>query len=206
MEDVFGRLEKFDVEEGLKRIGGSEDLLVELLDSFVRDFSHTQEEYKQFAEDKDWDSARRLIHSVKGAAGNLGAGQLRNSASLLEEALKRDDPVGAQEQWPRFNCALDEAVADIQQSGIPDVLSACQSKNDTDKESLIKLLREFRVQADLRKIPSAREKYREIRMFVWPEEAEVPLDKIGVCVKKYDFKGAASLTEQLVAELIRTES
>jgi len=74
-----------DKEGGLRRVGGDHEIYNELMDMFM-DNSITQiEQLKQAVKNKESEIVKRLAHSIKGAAANLGILKVQKSAFELEQ-------------------------------------------------------------------------------------------------------------------------
>ena len=90
-----------DLKEFYAQIGGSFDAVLSRLcsESFVRKFvlryktDPTFEQLKAAVAVKDWESAFRAAHTLKGVAQNLDFGDLGRSAAALTEALGGLQPV-----------------------------------------------------------------------------------------------------------------
>lgn len=89
LNDVFMPDFKYiSPESALRRINNNKELFQNLLRKFYlsnRDFT------KQFdiaVEDPNPETALRLIHTLKGVAGNLGANELHKSAATIEKSLR----------------------------------------------------------------------------------------------------------------------
>jgi HPt (histidine-containing phosphotransfer) domain-containing protein len=201
VSDTLEQLKIFDMQDGLQRIGGSRELMVELLESFDHDFAHTMIEYDQFMEEGDCESARRLIHSVKGAAGNLGAYKLHLSAAFVEEALKNNHMAEVQERLPQLGRLMDEAIGDIHQAGINRSSDNREAMEEGSMTLLRDLLIDFHDYAETKKIRLAREKFKEIRRYSWPVPTEEDLKTIEDQVKLYELRKAALGAEKLIGEL-----
>lgn len=78
-----------DHEKGLTYCGGSEDFLKEIISMYVADDKRAEIQ-KAFGE-KDWDSYRILIHTVKSTSRTIGAMELGDEAQELENAVKELD-------------------------------------------------------------------------------------------------------------------
>jgi len=74
------------IDEGVERIG-SLDVFIELLQFFQKSYKDFITGIKALIE-KDYDSAIREVHSLKGAAGNLSAIKAQEAALRLEIALR----------------------------------------------------------------------------------------------------------------------
>lgn len=78
-----------DHEKGLTYCGGSEGFLKEIISMYVADDKRAEIQ-KAFGE-KDWDSYRILIHTVKSTSRTIGAMELGDEAQELENAVKELD-------------------------------------------------------------------------------------------------------------------
>ena len=91
-EDSKEGLEKLagpiGVAEVLKRVGGNEQLLRELLRDFAAHFDGAVTEIREALAQEDGERARRLAHTLKGTAGNLSAKGLQAAALALEMAIR----------------------------------------------------------------------------------------------------------------------
>lgn len=75
-------------EEGLKRVLGDEKIYVNLLKSFYKQYSGILDEISGNIEAGRFDANERIVHTIKGNGGNLGAKQLYLSAGKLEENFR----------------------------------------------------------------------------------------------------------------------
>jgi len=62
-----------------------------LLLSFAAGYAQTTEEIRRVLDAGDYDQAHHLVHSIKGVAGNLAAGELQTAAMGLERLVKHAD-------------------------------------------------------------------------------------------------------------------
>lgn len=73
-----------DTQAGLNTSAGNEQLYRRILEKFLNSQASFVEQFEQALTDKDSELATRLAHTLKGNAGNIGAGQLAEAAKLLE--------------------------------------------------------------------------------------------------------------------------
>lgn len=78
-----------DHEKGLTYCGGSEDFLKEIISMYAADDKRT--EIQKAFDEKDWDSYRILVHTVKSTSRTIGAMELGDEAQELENAVKELD-------------------------------------------------------------------------------------------------------------------
>jgi len=95
------------------RIVESAPLLKRLLISFGVENGNAGEELRGMLALGDLDSARRMVHTVKGVGGNLGAVELQEAALFLEGALRGEDPGTLAPALERFEERLAEVLASI---------------------------------------------------------------------------------------------
>ena len=100
-----------DVAEGVQRIGGSLRLYVEIITEYIGYFRNFLGEFKAVVEKADWEAARHMAHSMKGAAGNISAGRLRDAAAELERRCADTEPAPAALQ--PVLAALEAALAEV---------------------------------------------------------------------------------------------
>ena len=81
-----------DLAAALERLGGHMALLSRLLALFVQDFGASLQHIQHAIDDGDLAQAAQLVHKIKGAAGNLSATELYETASVLEDRLRAEQP------------------------------------------------------------------------------------------------------------------
>jgi CheY-like chemotaxis protein/HPt (histidine-containing phosphotransfer) domain-containing protein len=74
----------FDPSDGLRQVGGDEEVFRGLLSDFVRELPQRIATMKKHLDVKDMDGLSRSAHSLKGISANLGALQLSQHADRLE--------------------------------------------------------------------------------------------------------------------------
>lgn len=98
------KIEGIDVSVLMERLGDNQRLFWSLLREFERDFAQSGEQIQirmQGQRDNDLESARELIHTIKGMAGNLSAMALFDTALQLEKSIHEN----RKSEWPTlFNC------------------------------------------------------------------------------------------------------
>jgi CheY-like chemotaxis protein len=92
-EEQFGIMSKrvFDRDDLVRRIGCDEDVLEEILQGFIDDYSVNLEKLQQALSDRNSDTTQRLVHLMKGAAANMSANPLRELFSRLESVLQKGE-------------------------------------------------------------------------------------------------------------------
>jgi HPt (histidine-containing phosphotransfer) domain-containing protein len=81
-----------DSADGLRRVGGNRKLYVKLLRQFASQQADVVGQICAALATKDNESATRLAHTLKGVAGNLGAGPVQAAAAAVEKLLRERSP------------------------------------------------------------------------------------------------------------------
>jgi two-component system sensor histidine kinase/response regulator len=84
-----------DVNAGLARVGGNQDLYVKLLRQFIDEQAEVVSRILDAFAAGDRALAERLAHTVRGVAGNIGAADVQSAAGALEKSLR--EGTGGQE-------------------------------------------------------------------------------------------------------------
>ena len=77
-----------DVNDGIERVMGNRELYARMLRRFRNDYQQGALPIRTALSDNDPILAHRLVHTLKGASGMVGAHRLHARASALEEALR----------------------------------------------------------------------------------------------------------------------
>lgn len=111
------RIAGIDVEEGIKRVLNDEQMYIDLLRSFRRLYSDAMDQIASNTEAGRLDVNERLVHTIKGNSGTLGAKELYRSAAKLEEGYR--NRTASESDLADFSRDLDAAL-----NGIQDFLSS----------------------------------------------------------------------------------
>lgn len=87
LDDVEG----IDIEWGITRVGGNRALYFKLLMDFYAHHKNSLAEAEQAIAETDYDTARRIVHTLHGVSANLGAHMLEKDACQLEQQLRDNE-------------------------------------------------------------------------------------------------------------------
>ena len=76
-----------DLEAALERCGGDRDLLREIGEIFIETLPAMQAQLRDALQRGDSSEVRRLVHTLKNSADNIGALAIRDDARAIEEAI-----------------------------------------------------------------------------------------------------------------------
>jgi two-component system sensor histidine kinase/response regulator len=82
----------------LRRVRGNQTLYVNLLRQFASEQADAVGQIRAALTTGDLESATRLAHTLKGVAGNIGAGGVQNAAAVVESLLRERSPADATSQ------------------------------------------------------------------------------------------------------------
>ncbi|QGY39785.1 response regulator [Pseudodesulfovibrio cashew] len=105
---------KFEREKALEMLGGREDLLGRMDAIFLRDVPGEFEELCSFWENRDWDNAKRMAHSIKGSARTVGAQRAGAVAEQMEFFCKHKDAASAGKELKTLESEVKNALEFIQ--------------------------------------------------------------------------------------------
>lgn len=80
-----------DMQAALERLGGHSALLTRLLSLFAHDFGATLQHIHHAIDCGDLARAAELVHKIRGAAGNISAPDLFETATALEDRLRAQE-------------------------------------------------------------------------------------------------------------------
>ena len=99
--------------EAMRRVGGNATLMRKLLDRFVETQFDAMQRIVAAIENNQLETAIREAHTLKGLAGNIGAGGLADSAARVEHLLSLGSHDGLPQALAACTLALDELVPKI---------------------------------------------------------------------------------------------
>ncbi|MBV6342699.1 ATP-binding protein [Candidatus Magnetobacterium casense] len=95
-----------DIAAALERIGGNKDLLKKIIVYFRDNNVNIVNDIEAAIQRLDYNSARELVHGLKGMAGNISATELFGVVKELEGLLVKEDPGGIGECLKRVDKEL----------------------------------------------------------------------------------------------------
>jgi signal transduction histidine kinase/DNA-binding response OmpR family regulator/HPt (histidine-containing phosphotransfer) domain-containing protein len=102
-----------DISLAMRRMSGNKKLMHKLIHRFVETQADAMARIKTAIDASDWPTATREAHSIKGLAGNIGAGQLQTRANALESALKHQKTAQIAPTFDAMAQELSTLIADI---------------------------------------------------------------------------------------------
>jgi HPt (histidine-containing phosphotransfer) domain-containing protein len=86
-DDVFSNISGLDLEDGLSRVAGNRKLYLKLLRDFEQQQARLPAQVSAALAAQDGAAAERLVHTLKGVAGNIGAKSVHAAAGAVEKLI-----------------------------------------------------------------------------------------------------------------------
>ncbi|HRZ28365.1 MAG TPA: PAS domain S-box protein [Spirochaetota bacterium] len=185
-----------DIDDGLGRLGGNADLYREILLDFCVRYAEAPAEIGRMLGAGDSGGAARLIHTIKGTAGNIGARGLQDAALGMEKAIReKDDSVLA-----RASLALDREFGKVLSCRRILAPGGAHAAPRPEKSAGPAELREILVRLRGRLAASRFDSLGVFRELVKAGGAlpENELNELGAHVDRFDFKKAIEVTDRLL--------
>jgi PAS domain S-box-containing protein len=136
-EMTFPEIAGVDVEGGLKRVAGNKRLYRDLLQQFATTQADAGSQISATIESGDFHQAERMVHTIKGVAGNIGLGKVLEEAEKLERAIRRGN-VDRPKLFREFTLVLKrqvQAIRDAMFEIAPDQPPHCTKSEAFDAQS-----------------------------------------------------------------------
>ena len=202
---VIEEMPGISVAGALARVGGNEALYRSLLKKFYQENKAIAARIKNALKDRDRQSARRMIHTLKGVAGNIGAAALYEASGRTGIGAERRGPgedrgaaqpirvgAGDGDLHPRDGGGFDRPG---RRRRPPDGMPLAAG----DMAALRGLLSEMRPHLLKGKPIPLKRIMAEINTRTWPDAVNSGVATIGRLVDKYRFREAAAVVERLLA-------
>ncbi len=182
-----------DMDTGVKRVGGNEVLYKKLLNDFSKEYSSVANELEKLISQGDERYCQKIIHSLKGVSGNIGAMDLYNAVVEFEGAIKQQDSNDLNSTFTLFKDRLKSVIKEIDRICPEDVTeTAKECAIDLTVEKIAPLIKDALTLIEKRSI-DADKSINEIKESLMNTD----LEKLGIELEEkiniYDFDGAKSI-------------
>ena len=172
-----------NTKSALGRLNNKKKLYLSILEKFYNNNQNVISEIKSLMKKEDYETAQRVIHTLKGVSGNIGAESLYEKSKLVEKNI-------IEKNTEKLNQELDELNKDLKNlfRNISDKLKLDQKVEN--KELNIELVNELLPKLRLfieKKSPKAKDIVKKL------EEAGLAgndFEEVKKTLNKYDFKAA----------------
>jgi HPt (histidine-containing phosphotransfer) domain-containing protein len=190
-----------DVAQSVRRLGIPLERLRPILLRFAEDQRQTLEKLRAAVTAKDAAGARHHAHALAGAAGNLGADDLRQMARVLEMAALKGDSDLAELFRPVDESAhtVFQSIESLRAESTPSAPSALASSPSADPQLLrnhLERLQSVLASGDLSGSSATLDALRGLSV---PPELEPRLVRMKEFVDGYEYDRAAEVVAELLA-------
>lgn len=89
-----------DLPEVMERVQEDKELLVELFGIFTEDYRQKSGQLKAAVSTQDFEMIKEVVHSIKGAAGNISAKLVHNVCKNIEQLALAKNIAGVEQAVP----------------------------------------------------------------------------------------------------------
>lgn len=202
-EIIFPELDGVDIESALYMMNGNKKLLDKLLRKFVKNHGRTDQEIREALADKDYELAHRLIHTVTGIAGTIGAKSLEQEARKLLQMFKEEQ---YEESLPLLDDFTREQARILQSLSLleTDVTNAPSAAHETGEQDVARLLELAESLIDplaKRRPGNCREIMAEMSGLRYPVSCVTEFAELEELLAGYKFKEASPFLGALIEKL-----
>ncbi|MHB8961847.1 MAG: hybrid sensor histidine kinase/response regulator, partial [Saccharofermentanales bacterium] len=203
--------DSIDIDAGLSRLNGNRKLYRRLLEDFAAVYAVYPAEIKDAASIGEFETAKRLAHTMKGVAGNLSANRIHALAAELERMFTEGEVSDIDELLSQ----LTEEMASYTNivTGMTEVRndSSTQSQDSagafetvgggslTPDEILFRIRSIVKLAAD--DDIDVQDEFASLKRHLGHFNAQHEINEIETCLDNYDFENAIKPLEQLEAKI-----
>ncbi|MCT4544626.1 MAG: response regulator [Vallitalea sp.] len=191
-----------DAEMGLKRVLGKKKSYINLLRKYISEQKYIFVQIDKMLSEGDWSSAERLVHTLKGVSGSIGAIVIQKKAANLENAIKE------QASMHTLKIMIDETsiilakMIEYLENALPAEENVEQPMGTVStQEELLKVLNDLKPFVKTRKPKKCSKIMEEYKKLIWPPQFQEQAADIVKLISKYKFKEAMHVLETLITKL-----
>lgn len=191
-----------DMAQGLGRINNNRKLYKNLLLKIKRDYADAAEQLSSLIKNNNLEKARRLAHSIKGVAGNLGAKKLHTAARVVEDKLNPESgPVVPTPQ----EMELFAGEMAVVQTGLAQLKEETEQRQVPSKTAesteLIQSIEQLIPFLKKRQAKQIKQILTQINALGWPKEFTKEIQHMSMLAGRYKFKDMLPIAEAVLEKL-----
>ena len=198
--DFISNVAGININEGLARIGGKLNVYKNILTKTRNNYVNAVEDIKLFINNNNSKEAQRYVHSLKGVAGNIGAVDLMQAASNVENAFNNDDS-SALEMLDRLGRELTVVISSIDDFVPSQEMIINSAKESGETTELLALLEDVAPHIRARKPKKCEKAVSELSGKSWPGNSDNQVKELITLINKYKFKPAIELLEKIISDI-----
>jgi len=189
------QLPGINLAQALQRLNGNTGLLLQLVRIFGQEHQGTADEIRHLLAEGDTAAAARMVHGLKGVAGNLAADRLHLAARSLETVLKKKDPAAIGALMPLFDAALQEILTTA--ASLATAAPECSVTQPTEShDEPGHLLSELQHLLEIHSL-EVTEPLNRLRNLAVPDHTRADIDALCDAVQRLDYQQGLMLLHTL---------
>ena len=178
-----------DIRQGVKQVGGNEQLYQKLLKEFLINHRHSAQSLQQALQNHELDKAARIAHTLKGVSANIGASELHRVAERINTLLEENQAIDTH-TLHEFDHACNELCASLQTLVDNELTRRANSDaTDEDAEALLESLKQALRNSDAQSHPLFEQ---------WSQTHPADIDddqlqQISQLINDYEYESALAL-------------
>jgi two-component system, sensor histidine kinase and response regulator len=201
--DLPEALPGIDIQAALARMVGNRQLFVKLLLAFTRNYLRVDQQIQVAIDQGDVDLALRIIHTLKGVAGNLSATDVFKYAQDLETALRQNQQALIEDSLQNISGAMNivtKSAGQLAEAEGEVKSTSAAERPPVDASVLSGLISELDQHLQKNKM-SARKLFLLLKEKLSGDEFRGPVENLENCLNGLDFKGARSHLNSIAQKL-----
>jgi len=197
-------LKNINTKDGLNRVNNNKELYQKLLLKFYNNNINLIEQLKKSYKTNNSENALKLIHTIKGVSGNIGAIELFEATKEIETTLKNNSNNNIETLLDKYSIVLNNVLNDIH--GYKQTLNDVQTINNNNNNKLIdnnkikQLLKELIALIKDNDMDTEL-KLKEIKTLNGINKYNIEISDIEKAFNDYDFDGALICANKLLKHL-----
>lgn len=196
----ISEFEHINIKSGIERIGNNRKLFDNLLLGFFENNKSVVEEVRKAADSDEIEILKRLVHTIKGVAGNLGMEKLQIISSELEKEIESGKGVDFKTRLNDFEVETESVLKEISEwkrkiQPLGEVSNLTITVADLKKRLIT--IRNLLVSSDF----TAVEEINSLVNLKGAEFCSRELQEISTLINKFDFDKADEAIEYLLKKI-----
>ena len=195
----FQKVKNLDAKSGLYHVNNSRPMYLKILQGFVRDYGGNSFNLRALIEQFHYEESTRIVHTIKGLCGTIGANHVQNLAATLEADLEKkqcnfNDYNVFEENLHGLIQELDVVLNDI----VTEQNEPAQKIEDPEAANkLRRAVNELKDAVDTCSSTQCKRILDSVEDIAFEKNQEVLLRKLKELIDDYDFSEAAEIIESL---------
>lgn len=185
-----------DLAQGLARVDGNSKLYTRILQMFITDYTSISRRIETALNNNDLKSVERLVHTVKGVAGTIGAQSLAKAALTLEQSTNKEEQT--YEELILFDKVLQLTISSI--ITLPCIAQSPVPTNEKhpprDNEKISNLLAELQTMLSAKNF-HAESKWQELKALL-QTGPDNKIQQLDYAITNFEFKPALEILSEII--------